>query len=506
MQTRLEAWTMSKGEHGLAAGGWGRRFLALIGASTLALAISLAGSAARASAAAPEKTDVVFIFDTSGSMSGVLEEAKEEIKTLVANTEASLPNAEFGVASVEDIPGYFGQPLESFLTEEEYEHDSEKPWHLWQPLTSNEEEIEKAINELSGEEVEHYGGDGPEAYGRALYETATNLQVKWRPGARHEIVLIADNVPHTPNVNEGIPAEFWLENPFETGEEPAGKFGISETQWKEGESLEFHKTLRKLDEEEKPLAMVDYFHTSEVESEDYVHYWEYWAADTGGQAITADEGTKTLDAKLEEIIKESSEGIPPCPPGYERTPTTPCVKKPVKPPVTPPVTIVVPPTSPPVPTVVIVDEEDGEIIDEFEFPESGEAELTGDVDEGAEAASFQGFQSPLSALGQPTAFAARKKGKSKKCKVGYVKKGKKCVNNAPVPYGLVKLTIPSAGKYRLELKPSAKVLAALKQGKTLNVKLALEFTPAGTTTHILTTKFVKVHLKPKKHKKHKHKK
>jgi hypothetical protein len=288
---------MSKGTQSLAVG-WRGRLLALIGASALALAISLAVSAARASAAAPEKTDVMFIFDTSGSMEGVLNEAKEEIKTLVANTEASLPNAEFGVANVEDIPGYFSQPLASFLTEKltekEYEENSEKPWHLWQPLTSNEEEVEKAINELSGSEVAHSGGDLPEAYGRALYETATNPQIKWRTGARHEIVLIADNIPHTPNVNEGIPAEFWLENPFETGEEPTGKFGIPETQWKEGESLEFHKTLKKLNEEGKPLAMVNYFHTSESESENYIHYWEYWAAATGGQAIIADEGAKSL--------------------------------------------------------------------------------------------------------------------------------------------------------------------------------------------------------------------
>jgi VCBS repeat-containing protein len=90
------------------------------------------------------------------------------------------------------------------------------------------------------------------------------------------------------------------------------------------------------------------------------------------------------------------------------------------------------------------------------------------------------------------------KHKSKKCKKGYVKKGKKCVNNAPIPYGRVKITIPSAGKYKLKLKPSAKALAALKQGKTLHVKVTLVFTPAGTTTHILNVKVVRVHLKPKK--------
>ncbi len=71
--------------------GWRGRLLALIGMSALALAISLVASAARAGATVPKETDIMIIFDTSGSMSAVLEEAKEEIKTLVANTEASLP-------------------------------------------------------------------------------------------------------------------------------------------------------------------------------------------------------------------------------------------------------------------------------------------------------------------------------------------------------------------------------------------------------------------------------
>ncbi len=495
MSASEQIWVMS----------WRGRLLALIAASVLALLVSLATSVSHAGATVPKETDIMFIFDTSRSMEGVLNEAKEEIKTLVANTRASLPNTEFGIANVEDIPGYFGVPLTEPKTEQEYEEETEKPWQLWQSLTAEETKVEEAINKLSLSEggPAHGGGDGPEAYGRALYETATNPKVGWRAGARHEIVLIGDQVPHTPNVNEGIPPEFWLENPFETGEESAGRFGIKETQWKTGESLEFHKTLKKLEEEDKPLAMVDYFHTEQSEETNYIHYWEYWAAATGGQAITADEGAKSLDAKLTEIIKESSEGIPPCPPDTERpTPTTPCKKKPPTPPPAPQPVVVAPPTSPPVPKTVIIDEENGEIEDEFEFPESGEAELTGDVSEGAEAARFEGLQAnPLS---QAPAFAARKKGKSKKCKKGYVRRGKKCLNNAPVAYGLAKLTVPAAGKYKLKLKPSAKVLAALKQGKSLRVKLTLEFTPAGTTTHLLSTTTVKVHLKPKRHHKHKH--
>jgi hypothetical protein len=446
---------MSRGTHGLAVG-WLGRLLALIGASALALAISLAVSAARASAATPEKTDIMFIFDTSGSMEGVLNEAKEEIKTLVANTEASLPNAEFGVANVEDIPNYFGQPLESFLTEEEYEKDAEKPWHLWQPLTSNEEEVEKAINELSSEEVAHSGGDLPEAYGRALYETATNPQVKWRPGARHEIVLIADNVPHTPNVNEGIPAEFWLENPFETGEESPGKFGIPDTQWKEGESLEFHKTLQKLREEEKPLAMVNYFHTSESESENYIHYWEYWAAATGGQAIVADEGAKSLDSKLTEIIKESAEGIPPCPPGFERTTTTPCVKKPTT--IAPP-----PPPPPPPPTPdsaftigSIVGSSGGTVTITFIPTQSGTGTLVVNV--------------PTASIASVSATDA----KAKRCKAGQVKIKRKCLPSTTT-VGEASASGAAGVPLTLTVTLSSKIKAQLKKGKTLHLTATLTY-------------------------------
>lgn len=506
------------------------RLLLLLGGAVALLAIGFGPSVARASAAAPAKTDVMFIFDTSGSMQGVQQEAQEEIKALIATTEADLPNVEFGVASVEDIPGYENgtvEPEENILgekvphSEAEFEKDPEKPWALWQPLTGNQTDVQTAIENLSGAEVRHFGGDGPEAYGRALYETATNERIGWRAGARHEIVLIADNVPHTPNVNEGIPSEFQFTEPFtdgfetwpDTGEELGGKFGIPGTVWKPGESLEFHKDLQRLGAEEKPLAMVDYIHTGfgEVESESFIHYWEYWAADTGGQAVTAEEGSRSLDAKLAEIIKESAEGIPPCPPGYERTPSTPCAPKATTPstsssPTPSPAPVkFVPGTAPPVPKRVIV-LEDGELEEEDEFDEPGSGDDQGDIQDGSDLSDT--FFIPLldnqaAQVDFPAAQAA--KHKSAKCKKGFVKKGKKCVSNAPVLYGRVSFTIPTAGTYKLKIKPSSKVLTALKQGKTLNVKLTLTFVPSGTTAPIIKTRTVSVHLpKPKKHaKKHK---
>lgn len=473
---------MSAGEQGWGIG-WRGRILALIGVSVLALAVSLVASVARAGAVVPKETDIMIIFDTSASMQGVLEEAKEEIKTLVANTRASLPNVEFGVANVEDIPGYFAPTLEpvfnkkgeevSKLTETEYEEDPEKPWHLWQRLTSNEEEVEKAINKLSlfsGEGgPEHGGGDGPEAYGRALYETATNSMIGWRPGARHEIILIADNVPHTPNVNENIPSEFWLENPFDTGEELPGAWGIPGTTWKEPESLEFHHTLHKLDEEEKPLAMVDYFHTNgfESESENYIHYWEYWAAEAGGQAITVEEGTKSLDAKLSEIIKESSEGIPPCPPDTERTtPTTPCKKKPATTTSPPPP----PPPPPPVPNSgytiqSIVSNSNGTVTITFVPVQPGTGTIVVTV--------------PTASIASTSAVAA----KAKKCKKGQVKIKHKCRPSTTVA-GTTSATGTAGVPLKLTVNLSSKIKALLKKGKTVHLVATLTYTSSlgGTPT------------------------
>ncbi len=473
---------MNEGTRGSAAG-WRRRFLALIGASALALAISLAASAGRASAVVPEKTDIMFIFDTSGSMEGVLEEAKEEIKTLIANTKASLPNVEFGIANVEDIPGYYNGGTPETKTEKEYEEDIEKPWHLWQPLTAEEPKVEEAINELSvklpkeegeevKEEVAHAGGDLPEAYGRALWETATNSLIGWRPGARHEIVLIADNVPHTPNVNEGIPSEFQFTEPFNdgeeawpnTGEELPGKWGIPGTIWKEGESLEFHKTLQRLDAEEKPLAMVNYFHTDESETSNYIHYWEYWAAATGGQAIVAEEGAKSLDSKLEEIIKESAEGVPPCAPGYERTPTTPCLKK--KPPAPAPP----PPPPPPVPnsgfTIQSTTENSGGTVTITLLPlQSGNATLAMTI--------------PTASIASTSAVDA----KAKKCKKGLVKIKGKCL-----PPTTAAGTISASGTAGVPLTLTvyllSKIKALLKKGKTIHLTATLTYTSAlgGTPT------------------------
>jgi hypothetical protein len=157
-----------------------------------------------------------------------------------------------------------------------------------------------------------------------------------------------------------------------------------------------------------------------------------------------------------------------------------------------------PPTYPPIEEKGHVNETTGELEFEYDFQEPGEAEEVAEVVEGATLSRFgAAVLAPLGA--ERTAFVA----KQKKCKKGFVKKGKKCLNNRPVLYGHASLTVPAAGIYKIHIKPGAKVLAALKKGKKLNVRVTLRFTPKGTAVHIIKVTGVKVHLK--KTKKHHHK-
>jgi hypothetical protein len=255
-----------------------RRLLILV-VCVPALSFVLGGMAAPAEATlAP--TDVMFVFDTSGSMGSALGEAKGEIQEVMSRLSGSIASAQFGLAEVRDT----GE-----------EESGSYAWQLDRSVTSNTSAVAEAIDSLTA----FGGGDSPEAYGRALYETDTNPSVGWRPGARHLIVLVADEVPHMPDVNEGISEEFWLQNPFFTGEELEAQAGIPQTQWHPGVNIQFKEDLKRLVADEKPLETVDYHSTST----NYIHYWEYWAGLGGGSAVEASEAGKELAGRLIGLVE-----------------------------------------------------------------------------------------------------------------------------------------------------------------------------------------------------------
>jgi hypothetical protein len=134
------------------------------------------------------------------------------------------------------------------------------------------------------------------------------------------------------------------------------------------------------------------------------------------------------------------------------------------------------------------------------FPAPGTATSTGIVQQGATLARAAEAAFVREALAE----VARHR-KSSKCKRGFVKKGRKCVNNAPVVYGTTVLAVPSAGTYTIIVNPSAKVLKALKAGKKLNVVVSTTFLAKGSTVPATRIGDVQVKLKLKKPK-HKHRK
>ena len=94
------------------------RYLSLIAAMTGLLAVGFGPTVAPAAAETPAHTDVLLVFDTSGSMEGQLQEAKQEIQEVIAHVNATLPDVEYGVAEVKDFANAYGEragrnPLET---------------------------------------------------------------------------------------------------------------------------------------------------------------------------------------------------------------------------------------------------------------------------------------------------------------------------------------------------------------------------------------------------------
>jgi hypothetical protein len=253
----------------------------------------------------PAKTDVMFLFDTSGSMGSELTEATAKIVEVMEHTKATLPDVQFAVSEVRD---YGPSP---------YDAETEFPWRLDVPLTPETAKVKEATEKLAA----FGGGDSPESYGRALWESDTNPNVGWRAGARHVIVLVADNVPHDNNLNEGIPESKWVSpSPWNTGEELPGTWNIAGTVWTSGTNMDFQSTMGKLGHDGKPLEEVEFF----GEETGYLPYWEYWASLAGGVALPGKSGE--LAARLSSLIeKGATTSLPPCPSGQVRNGEGVCV-------------------------------------------------------------------------------------------------------------------------------------------------------------------------------------
>lgn len=266
-------------------------------------------SAARADT--PAHTDVMFVFDTTGSMGSALTEAKKEIQASMSQLSTTLPDVRFGLAEVGD----YGLVIDGLVG---YGEGAGQAWTLKSAISSDQSAVIAQISGLTASG----GGDNPEAYGRALLETATNPTVGWRPEARGIIVMVADDVPHDNELNQGIPQEFWVKTPFDTGVDPGPDNTVGTA-----DDIDWQAALQQVNAAGKPLEYVDYQGNAA-----YIPYWQFWTGITGGSVIAIKEGEEdTLGAKLVEAVK-SGATLAPCPAGQTHAENGTCIAIPPPPP------------------------------------------------------------------------------------------------------------------------------------------------------------------------------
>ncbi len=256
------------------------------------LVLGLLGvSAQGARAAAPAKTDILLMFDTTGSMGSALSAAAAQVSALTGNIDSRLPDVQYGVAEVRDYAKY-----DSGTDPYAYKVN--------QAITADRGAVTAAINTL----VAKGGGDGPEAYGGALAAATVGTGFGWRPGARRLVVLIADNVPHDEDLNLDIPADKQTKtSPWNTGADP-GPDGTVGT----ADDVDWQPLLDAMAYNGISLAYVLFKGNST-----YLPYWNIWATRTGGAAVDAtdsDLGTKIADIAAAGATAE----LPACPAGSTR--------------------------------------------------------------------------------------------------------------------------------------------------------------------------------------------
>lgn len=130
----------------------------------------------------PPDPDIVFLADTTSSMSGAIGNVQTNASTIISSVLAAQPTAQFGVAHYTD-------------------QDCPNPFVLDQPITANTAAVVTALNGLSTPNTA-CNSDAAEDYINALYQLATDPAVGLRAGSTRIVVLFGDSSSHDPS--EGI--------------------------------------------------------------------------------------------------------------------------------------------------------------------------------------------------------------------------------------------------------------------------------------------------------------
>lgn len=145
------------------------------------------------------KGDVIFLFDTTGSMNWIISNMQTKAITIMNGIRASINDTHFGVGSHGDYNGSYS----SYNYTAMYGWPGDYAFTKNLDITGNTTTVQIAINNtvLTG------GGDGPECISRAVWET---LSYSWRDGAKRIVVYFGDAPPHS------APSGLTLKKPWNT--------------------------------------------------------------------------------------------------------------------------------------------------------------------------------------------------------------------------------------------------------------------------------------------------
>lgn len=220
----------------------------------------------------PPKADVIFSFDLTGSMGGILNTAKTRAKEIMTELNKLGVDINYGVVSYMDYP--YGS----------YGSSSDYPYMLNCALTDSIASVSDAINSLRLGS----GGDGPESYTRVLYESYADPNIGWRNGSKKIFVNFGDNIPHDNNINEGVPG---LTGVYNTGTD-LGRDGLPGTE----DDLDLQEVLAEMAANNIVLLACQ-------TNGNYGNYWSYWAGLTGGKMYNTN--SSNLASEVVKAITDS---------------------------------------------------------------------------------------------------------------------------------------------------------------------------------------------------------
>jgi hypothetical protein len=225
----------------------------------------------------PLRGDVVFAFDLTGSMGGIIDTAKANATDIMDCVDALGVDVNYGVMSYMDYPHYYSSCGYSATYGSGSSYCGDYAYSLNQSVTNNRTAVKNAINGLTL----GCGADGPQDYTRIFYESyADAANISYRSGSKKILVNFGDNVPHDCNLSEGVPGKTDV---WSTGGDP-GRDEVMGT----ADDLDLQAVLENMSANGTILLEC---HTTTWGKE----YWDHWTNETDGDVYITTSATLVDD-------------------------------------------------------------------------------------------------------------------------------------------------------------------------------------------------------------------